>query len=250
MSIFEPDPNRKQKMPTRDWIWWSGYAVLVLQLALAAVAWAFWGDLATLAVTLAGTALAFASASLPQWRAERWQCREKTEKSFVLCRGNGAQHALVVLGNGSGIDLEDLAGAGKKVMMYASARLGMVLSTAAWAALLIAVSALKTQTWFLVGIGAVGMLHSVFVAGKTRSPSTFGIHLVPRGYVLKEDVMKTLKAAELRYPGIGLSMLPTFFPGSLKDAAEREFWEELKETKEKRQQEKRQSIELSRKSTS
>ena len=75
------------------------------------------------------------------------------------------------------------------------------------------------------------MVHTVSVAGKSRSPSAFGIHITPRDFVLEEGVMKTLKEVERRYPGIGISMLSTFFPGELKDADEIEYWKKQKETR-------------------
>lgn len=234
VSIWEPMLNAQPKTPIKDWVWWSGYVIMVLQLFLASVAWEYWGDWIVFVITLGGTALALLTSSLPQWRRERWPCREATTKSFVLCRGNGCQHALAIYGNGAGIDLEDLASTGEGATTEAYTRVVMGLLTAGWVSLLITVSGVKTQTWFLLGIGAIGMVHTVFVAGKSRSPSAFGIHLTPHDYVLEEDVMKTLKEVERRYPGIGISMLSTFFPGELKDAQEIQYWKEQKETKKSR----------------
>ena len=242
VSIWEPTPKAKPKVPTKDWVWWSGYVVMFLQLVLASVAWGYWGDWVIFVIALSGTALAFLTASLPQWRKERWPCRDSTSKSFVLCRGNGCQHALAVYGNGAGIDLEDLASTGEGATTEGYTRLVMALLTAGWVTLLITVSGVKTQTWFLVGIGAVGTVHTVFVAGKPRSPSAFGIHLTPRDFVLEENVMKTLKEVERRYPGIGISMLSTFFPGELRDADEIEHWEEQKKTRKARYAQWKKSI--------
>lgn len=242
VSIWEPTPNAQPKRPIKDWVWWSGYVVMFLQLFLASVAWGYWGDWIIFAITLGGTALAFLTASLPQWRRERWPCRDATSKGFVLCRGNGCQHALAICGNGTGVDLEDLASTGEGATTEAYTRLVMTLLTAGWLALLITVSGVKTQTWFLVGIGAIGMVHTVFVAGKSRSPSAFGIHIAPRDFVLKDDVMSTLKEVERRYPGIGISMLSTFFPGELRDADEIDHWKEQKETRKARYAEWKESI--------
>ena len=38
VSFWEPIPNAKPKKPTKDWVWWSGYVVMFLQLVLASVA--------------------------------------------------------------------------------------------------------------------------------------------------------------------------------------------------------------------
>jgi hypothetical protein len=56
--------------------------------------------------------LCFDMGSLTQWRVEKWACRRLTgrsKKNFVLTRGNGAQHAIVIISDGRGLDLEDLA---------------------------------------------------------------------------------------------------------------------------------------------
>ena len=234
ISVWEPRLGARPKVPKRDWVWWSGYVVLLVQLSLAAVAWGVWGDWPIFAITLGGSVLAFITASLPQWRRERWACRSETKKSFVICRGNGAQHALVIYGNGSGLDLEDLASTGEGSSTEPYTRFTMAALTAAWIVLLIAVIGAKHQTWFLVGIGAIGMMHTVFVAGKSRSPSAFGIHLSYREYILGDNVMASLKQTEGKYPGIGRSLKAVFFPGDLKNQEEVDFWQEMKRTEKER----------------
>ena len=71
LSFWEPIPNAKPKKPTKDWVWWSGYVVMFLQLVLASVAWGYWGDWIIFVIALGGTTLAFLTASLSQWRRER-----------------------------------------------------------------------------------------------------------------------------------------------------------------------------------
>ncbi|KAL6713621.1 hypothetical protein ACLMJK_009086 [Lecanora helva] len=241
VSVWEPSLMRKSKQPVKDWTWWSGYLVLVLQLGLAGAAWGYWGDWAIFAITSGGTLLALITASLPQWRRERWPCRENTSKSFVLCRGNGCQHALVIWGNGAGLDFEDLASTGEGTTTESYTRVVIVLLTAGWVVFLITVSGVRSQTWFLVGIGAIGMLHTVFVAGKSRDSSSFGVPLTPREYVLEENVMTTLEEVERKYPGVGLSMVSTFFPGGLSGGKESDFWRKQQETRKERLQELRKS---------
>ena len=97
-------------------------------------------------------------------------------------------------------------------------------------------SGVNTQTWFLVGIGAIAMGHTMFVAGRSRDPSAFGVHLTPLEFVLENNVMGTLKEVERRYPSIGISMLPLFFPGDLRDD-EVDYWKQQKETRKMRQRE-------------
>ena len=234
VSVWEPTLGANPKVPKRDWVWWSGYLVLLVQLGLGTAAWGVWGDWVIFAITLGGSVLALTTASLPQWRSERWACRERTKQSVVICRGNGAQHALVVYGNGRGLDLEDLANTGGASSTERHTRFFMVVLAAAWVVLLISVSGVKQQTWCLVGIGALGMIHTVFVAGKSRSPSAFGIHLSYRESILGDNVMTSLRLIEEKYPGVGRSMKAVFFPGDLKSQEEVDFWEEMKRTEKDR----------------
>ena len=83
--------------------------VLVVQLGLAAIPFGLFGDWSILLVAAAGIVLSFLTGALPQWRSEKWACRSGTTKTVVLTRGNGSQHAIVVIGDGKGLDLEDLA---------------------------------------------------------------------------------------------------------------------------------------------
>ena len=80
--------------------------------------------------------------------------------------------------------------------------------------LVVIVSGIKTQTWFLVGIGAVNMVYTVLIAGKSLSSSAFAIHPTPRDFILKNNGMGILKEVEQRYPGIGISCSPHFPWGS------------------------------------
>ncbi|KAK9415848.1 hypothetical protein SUNI508_10148 [Seiridium unicorne] len=97
VSVFEASPDAVAGVPARDILWYS------------AVPWAAYGIWEEFIVTALGTVLAFFTASLPHWTHERWACKRNSRKTFVLTRGNGAQHAIVVIGAGRSLDLEDLA---------------------------------------------------------------------------------------------------------------------------------------------
>lgn len=79
-----------------------------------------------------------------------------------------------------------LASTGEGISTGNNTRWIMANLTATWVVLLITVSGVKDQTSFLVGIGALGMIHTLVVAGKSRSPSAFGIPLTYREYFLGE----------------------------------------------------------------
>lgn len=223
ISVFEAAEGREAGVPLRDIYWWSGYVVAALQLIVAAAAWAVLGDWETFLVVSVGTVLAFISGSLWQWRRERWCCRRQSRKTFVLMRGNGAQHAIVILGRGRGLDLEDLAGWTESSVASKSTKFINGGLLVCWIVLLLTVSGMKNDTWVLLAIGAAGMLHTIVVAGGSRRPEAFGLHLKFRESFVDRKVMKALSIAESKYPDVGRSMFPVFFPGGI--AGEDPDWE-------------------------
>ncbi|KAL8791953.1 MAG: hypothetical protein Q9195_005442 [Heterodermia aff. obscurata] len=74
VSIFQWDERREQRKPIRDWVWYSGLAVVVLQISIAAVPLALWSEWEILALVAGGILLASAQAALPQWKSEKWAC--------------------------------------------------------------------------------------------------------------------------------------------------------------------------------
>ena len=217
ISVFDAKPGCTAGVPQRDFYWYSGYIVALIQLGIAAIPWAIWGQWVIFAITIGGTLLAFAMGSLPQWRHERWGCRRNSHKTFILSRGNGAQHAVVIRGEGRGLDLEDLAVAGDGLAASKGTRLMTCGLATLWVILLITVSGIKERTWFLVAIGTIGMVHTIVIAGAPRRPECFGIHLEYKDVFVKQKVIDTLKAAEEKYPGLGIIMIPIYFPGGLRD---------------------------------
>ena len=232
VSVFEADPNKLAGRPCRDMLWRAGYLVALLQLIIAALPWIIWGEWEIFAVTVVGTTLAFISASLPQWSVERWACRRRSTKTVCLTEGNGAQHALVIIGGGHGLDLEDLAGNTGDGNLPQMTRPILVVLTFLWVGLLITVSGIHVHTWFLIAVGGLGMMYTVIVAGAPRRPEAFGIPLRYKEVFAQSRAMETLKAVEKVYPGVGRSMLSTFFPGEL-NKEEIHFWTDIKRTQER-----------------
>ena len=224
ISVFEAAHSPAVAgVPKRDIYWYSGYAVAIVQLAIASIPWGVWGEWEIFIITAGGTLLAFATGSLDRWRTERWHCRRNSKKNFVLTRGNGSQHALVVLGQGRGLDLEDLATSGEAVGSLGTTRIAILGLAVLWVALLLTVSGIKNHTWFLVAVGALGMVHTIVIAGAPRKPEWFGVPLEYCNVFANRKVIDALKAAETEYPGVGRAMLPTFFPAGLKPD-EDEWW--------------------------
>lgn len=215
IAIFEASEKGIAGIPRKDLYWFSGYVVALLQLGIAAIPCGTQGSWEVFLLTAVGTALAFLTGSLPQWRQERWACRRNSKKTFALSHGNGAQHVLVIQGAGRGLDLEDMAISVEKITYNWKTKVASGLLTTLWGGLLISVSGVRRQTWFFLAVGALGMIHTVIIAAAPRCPEWFGIHLDYRGVVVKRKVMEALQSAEKAFPGLGRSMLPVFFPGTM-----------------------------------
>ncbi|KAL3264728.1 hypothetical protein ABHI18_000433 [Aspergillus niger] len=194
VSIYKAD-HARPGYPGYDLVYFIGFGSTVLQLVIAAIPCGIFGDWGIFLVTVPGILLSFATGSLSQWSKEKWACRRNSQKTVILTRGNGSQHAIVIIGDGRGLDLEDLA-AGP-----------------------------TNKTWFLLAIGGVGILQNIFVAGWRRFPRAFGVPLEFCDVIGEPKVMDTLFAVETDYSRVGRSMRDTFFPGKLLPEEEKKWHE-------------------------
>ncbi|KAI0865612.1 hypothetical protein F4860DRAFT_258739 [Xylaria cubensis] len=175
IDIFHLKPP---KGPDRDFVWWSGWVVMIVQIAVAIVPWVRFGDWGILLVTLSGSVFTIITCAIPQWTEEKWASRKlRKEKVICLTRGNGHQHIMVFIGVEGSWDLESLA-TGISAPQPETRWL-FVLLALLWTLLLISVSGLKEYAWFLVGIGSVGMLQNTFAAGTSREPGASDFHITP-----------------------------------------------------------------------
>ena len=161
----------------------------------------------------------------------------------MLTRGSGSQHAIVILGGRGFLDLEDLASVQTNVALSISitTRFALTVLAMLWILLLITAAGLKRNTWFLLAIGGIGILQNILVAGWRRNPHVLG---VPIDFVTVfggTKVMKTLFDAEEAYPGLGKSMLSTFFPGTLNPEELRK-WDEYAGTVEIREEARKRML--------
>lgn len=222
--------------PSLDWVWWSGVAVTTVQLGVAAIPFGTRGNWAIFLAVVAGTILAYTSASLPHWRKEKYQAR-KGGDSIALTRGQGSGHVLIVIGikdnenvHGGypGLNLEDLAAgrpppAGARSICILTAVLAVL-----WLVLLITCQGMTSDTWYLLAVGGLGMLHNLFVAGWPRQPEAMGLPLAPYTgknnnepeVFVERKVMWALMELEMEYAGFGQALLREFFPGPIQN------WEE------------------------
>ncbi|PQK16209.1 hypothetical protein BB8028_0006g05300 [Beauveria bassiana] len=170
--------------------------------------------------------LAMSTGSLGQWSREKWACRRGTRKNFVLTQGNGSQHAIVIIGNDKGLDLEDLAmglDGPRRVTASLTARITVMVLALLWLFLLITATGIKQHTWYILTIGFLGILGNTHIAGANRRPEMQGIPLIYEGVICETKVMATLLKVEKEYPKCGICMVNMFFPGKLRPIEEDEW---------------------------
>lgn len=202
--------------PGYDLVYFTGCVTIALQLAVAIIPLALYGDWSILVVTAGGILLSLATGSLGQWSKEKWACRRGSKKTIVLTKGNGSQHAIVVLGQNVSLDLEDLAGPTTHFPTSHGTRIMVITLAILWILLLITAAGITQHTWFLLAIGALGISQNVFVAGKARLPSSYGLPVTFEEVICEPRVMDTLFKVEEAYTRVGRSMLETFFPGPIR----------------------------------
>ena len=222
--------------PKMDLMWYTGIFVMVVQWAVAAVAGIMEKDWLIMTITISGTFLSLAGGALPQWKQEKWSCRRLSEpKTVILTRGNGHRHVMILHGLGAGPDLEDLATA-RASTHWSTFPLLLVLALS-WGVILLSVSNLYNDTWYLVAVGGLGMAQNLFAAGHHRDASAYGIYLEKPDIILPDPpakneygkeiankVFQVLKKTEKRMNekygihGVGICLLPIFFPNGLRPA--------------------------------
>jgi hypothetical protein len=229
VSIYKAELARPG-YPGYNGLYFIGFVTSIVQLGIAAIPCSIYGNWGILLVTASGIILSFATGSISQWSKEKWACRRNSEKTVILTRGSGSQHAIVIIGDGKGLDLEDLAAGPTNVDVSASytTRIAMIILAALWILILITAAGIKQNTWFLLPIGGIGMLDNILVAGWRRFPKDFGMRLTFENVIGELKVMDTLFAVEEAYPRVGRSMLKTFFPGRLR-TKEKERWDDYEQ---------------------
>ncbi|KAM3477182.1 hypothetical protein MY8738_006566 [Beauveria namnaoensis] len=209
VSIYKADGQRRGA--GRDFPYWSGVGIISIQLIVAVVALAVSGDWSILLVLASGTLLA-------------------------LSTGNGSQHAIVIIGNDKGLDLEDLAmglDGPRRVPASLTARITVMVLALLWLFLLITATGIKQHTWYILAIGFLGILGNTHIAGANRRPEMQGIPLIYEGVICETKVMATLLKVEKEYPKCGICMVDMFFPGKLRPI-ELEEWAALDQSEGER----------------
>lgn len=233
------------KTPKKDRIWWSFTIVLVFQLLLAfGPIYTRPGDKdrnwAIAAITGGGTCLTWATAVCSAMRKEKYQGRNRSRSTYAITRGNGHNRVFLILPDTMGRDGEK----NESVLPYldematgtykARIRTRVLSATFSflWIVFLVVVAGIDYDTWWLFGIGLLGMSHNLFVSSWRRSTDAHGIPLRklegvrekiglynhkynndPEKTGRKLGVRDTLIDLEKRFPGAGYALHPIFFPG-------------------------------------
>ena len=81
----------------------------------------------------------------------------------------------------------------------------------------------------LLAVGTLGMSQNFYAAGAVRSFSAMGVHLKMVQSITGTKVAQVLKSTEHQFPGMGLSLVPIFFPGGMRVTSDdMGFWQEAK----------------------
>ncbi|KAF5856654.1 hypothetical protein ETB97_007043 [Aspergillus alliaceus] len=240
VTVYETLPARQgyflsgyaPKEPKKDALWWTYFPITLTQLVIGAVPWIISGDWAVFFVTACGIVLALVTGSLRTLFLEKYACRHHSPQIYAIARGNGHRHVFLILPNSrdkdksSALYLDDLASAVQHGGWQTRA-ISIVLA-ALWVGFLVTVGGIDTNTWYLLGIGALGMAHNVFVAGWHRAPEAHGIPL-QRAQGIKNEFGRRQKGAKNRprvmdvlfdledaIPEAGFALRDLFFTGTLR----------------------------------
>lgn len=263
ISIWEALENPNKSTKHHYWsihIW--GVLFMALQLTLAAVPIRY-GDWAILLVTGAGTILSITTGFLPQWTAEKLPNRQHSTFNYALTSGNGSRDIMIILGGGKCLNLEDLSLSEtprngrpwekfniheppssenrflsrrtSSNLMATKLKGGMptgflvtyvvcIIQALLWLVLLITVSAISAHTWFLLGVGFIGMFQNALLAAMEFPTEHRNLPLKHKDTIVgKKKVMDALMDLYALHE-CGEHLVREFFPGNL-EPAERDWWE-------------------------
>lgn len=235
--------KRNPGIPQRDWVWWSGFVVTVVQLGISSIPFALYGYWSVFLITACGSTLALAFSAIPGLTTLPQARAGKRPVALTSLRenGNGHQHVIIILGNEAGLDLLRLAS--NQLHVTTTVKVVRLMIGTLWILLLITSTAIQTRTWYLVGVGFLGMSHNLFLSAVPRQPKALGMPIqlkrwcngdeettieagYPRGeaqIIAEETTMFTLMRLELRYPRFGSLLVREIFPGRL-STWEDEWW--------------------------
>lgn len=262
ISIFAAEKNTSGTTKLRyGTLHYIAALTMITQLIVATIPVVLQGEWSILLTTGTGTLLVLSMGCIPQWSAEKLPNSQTCRKTFALTSGNGSQDILVIFGSGKCLDLEELSTAesprsgrpwlkfpwlstssqlsaecgsprynSRRAKMLGSlpqgfwiTRIVVAFQSVCWLLLLVNVAAIKSHTWYLLAVGAIGMFQNAMLAGVPRSNEDQNIPLRLVETINTNKVMDGLMDLEVSYH-CGRHLVPEFFPGPLR-AAENRWWD-------------------------
>lgn len=147
VSVFQVDRRHEAGVPIRDWVWYSGFFITLVQIAISVIPLVTSSDWAPLFITIAGVFLAQLQGAIFQWREEKWACPTRGGWTLSLTQGNGSRNVMVILGNNHGLDLEILATTNQTARPSIWTRVFVTLMAILWLVLLVCVAGLNDNSW-------------------------------------------------------------------------------------------------------
>ncbi|KAI0033983.1 hypothetical protein K488DRAFT_77551 [Vararia minispora EC-137] len=223
ITLYHTSSTDPIGVPDYDWVFYGGWIVILIQHAIAAAPGIIHSNWLVLLLTATGTVLALAAGALPQWKLEKWAARavapshsgSPRREVISLTQGNGSKHVIVIISEQCGVRFEDLAAARDAYSLYTVPIIAIL--TILWIAHLLTVAGLDGDAWYWLAIGMLGMAQNFVAAGAPRSAGALGVHLHQERVIHEDKVFTALQAVEELEHGVGLSLLPVFFPGSLRE---------------------------------
>ncbi|KAI0643452.1 hypothetical protein C8Q79DRAFT_979056 [Trametes meyenii] len=216
--------------PVNDAVSYVAAATVVIQLG-ATTLLALFGvaSIRLVWTTVAGIVLSTTAGHLLRGQQQRQMrsAREiSPERRDVVCitSGNGSAEAIVVVNEGGGARVEDLA-AGRASTLGFLATVGVGVLIVLWAMLLLTLTTLdRIDAWTMLALIGVGSAHTAYAARTWRSGAAIGFKFAEerKKVVHSDKVMDVLMKAEEAEVGVGAALLPVFFPGPLRP--EEEIW--------------------------
>jgi hypothetical protein len=260
IAVYEAEPIRHDSLTfryTHLHLW--AAAIMLLQLTLAAIPTILTGgrEWGVLCVTGLGTLMALWMGSLPQWRVEKLPNRRDSNEVFGLTTGNGCRDVMIIKGLGRCLNVEELAisesprmgrpwtkfrhfsvkrhnsdGWQSKVAMgipvgFFITRIVCLIQALVWFLILVSIGGIRSHCWFLIAIGAIGLLFNNTLAELNRNPRNHNLPLKLVDTIMTRKVMDGLMDLEVTHEGSGENLLPEFFPGRLR-SEEQEWWKASK----------------------
>ncbi|KAI0656045.1 hypothetical protein C8Q70DRAFT_1014224 [Cubamyces menziesii] len=226
--------SQRPGTPSFDGVSYAAIAVTAGQLSLATILPLIGQSSenvfkATLAGTLLSNAVSYLLRrhQLKQIHSAR-DVPEKRRDITCITSGNGSAEAVVIITEGGGVRIEDLA-ASRANDLGSGTTLAVASLITLWTIFLLSLTTLdRVDAWWMLAQCGIGAAYTVFAARQWRGGSALGFRFTGKKVVRADKVMETLMKAEEIEPGVGSTLLPIYFPGPLRPDEEL-WWAERKQ---------------------